>query len=167
MSQFNQATERFDLLVQDATGEYRAATGDEVLKAARQVLGRRIRRGTALTSPQLMRDFLQTKLGDLEHKVFVTLLLDSQYRLIEYAEPFAARCRRPACIPAKSSRSDCSGNAAAMIFAHNHPSGAPEPSRADVTRHTIIGNRLQRSAPKNSKGGEPKRRARGVNVRFM
>ena len=88
MSQLNQATERFDLLVRDATGEYRAATGDEVLKAARQVLGRRVRRGTALTSPQVVRDFLQTKLGDLEHEVFVTLLLDSQHRLIEYVELF-------------------------------------------------------------------------------
>jgi DNA repair protein RadC len=65
-----------NLLVRAAGGEYRTATGDEVLKPARQVPGRRIRRGTALWSHQVVRDFLRTKLADLEHEVFVALLLD-------------------------------------------------------------------------------------------
>ena len=131
MSQLNQATEQFDLLVRDATGEYRAATGDEVLNAARQVLGRRVRRGTALTSPQVVRDFLQTKLGDLEHEVFVTLLLDSQHRLIEYAELFRGTLAQTSVYPREVVKIGLLRNAAAMIFAHNHPSGVPEPSRAD------------------------------------
>jgi DNA repair protein RadC len=131
MSQINQATEQFDLLVRDATGEYRAATGDEVLNAARQVLGRRVRRGTALTSPQVVRDFLQTKLGDLEHEVFVTLLLDSQHRLIEYAELFRGTLAQTSVYPREVVKIGLLRNAAAMIFAHNHPSGVPEPSRAD------------------------------------
>jgi DNA repair protein RadC len=75
-----------NLLVPDAGGEYRRATGDEVLKPARQVLGRRVRRGTAVWSPQVVRDFLRTKLADLEHEVFVALLQDAQIRLIEYVE---------------------------------------------------------------------------------
>jgi DNA repair protein RadC len=131
MSQINQATEQFDLLVRDATGEYRAATGDEVLNAARQVLGRRVRRGTALTSPQVVRDFLQTKLGDLEHEVFVTLLLDSQHRLIEYVELFRGTLAQTSVYPREVVKIGLLRNAAAMIFAHNHPSGVPEPSRAD------------------------------------
>ena len=131
MSQINQTTEQFDLLVRDATGEYRAATGDEVLKAARQVLGRRVRRGTALTSPQVVRDFLQTKLGDLEHEVFVTLLLDSQHRLIEYVELFRGTLAQTSVYPREVVKIGLLRNAAAMIFAHNHPSGVPEPSRAD------------------------------------
>ncbi len=82
MSQSTRSAESFSLLLRDAQGEYRLATGDEVLSAARQVLGRRVRRGTSLSSPQVVRDYLRTKLGELEHEVFATLLLDSQNRLI-------------------------------------------------------------------------------------
>ncbi|MEO9163513.1 MAG: DNA repair protein RadC [Casimicrobiaceae bacterium] len=131
MSHFTRTTETSELLVRDAAGEYRAATGDEVLKAARQVLGRRVRRGTTLTSPQVVRDYLQTKLGDLEHEVFVTLLLDSQHRLIEYAELFRGTLAQTSVYPREVVKIGLLRNAAAMIFAHNHPSGVPEPSRAD------------------------------------
>lgn len=131
MAQFTRSTETSDLLVRDATGEYRAATGEEVLKAARQVLGRRVRRGSTLTSPQVVRDYLQTKLGDLEHEVFVTLMLDSQHRLIEYAELFRGTLAQTSVYPREVVKIGLLRNAAAMIFAHNHPSGVPEPSRAD------------------------------------
>ena len=131
MSQFTRSTETSDLLVRDAAGEYRSATGEEVLKAARQVLGRRVRRGTTLTSPQVVRDYLQTKLGDLEHEVFVTLMLDSQHRLIEYAELFRGTLAQTSVYPREVVKIGLLCNAAAMIFAHNHPSGVPEPSRAD------------------------------------
>jgi hypothetical protein len=53
MSHSNSQSESFELLLRDAKGEYRLATGDEVLKAARQVIGRRVRRGTSLTSERL------------------------------------------------------------------------------------------------------------------
>src|SRR4051812_11685870 len=76
------------LLVRDAQGEYRQATQDEVLTAARKVLAHRVRRGSPLSSPQAVRDFLRVKLGQLEHEVFVTLLLDSQNRLIDHIELF-------------------------------------------------------------------------------
>ena len=82
MSHSNSQSKSFELLVRDAKGEYRLATGDEVLKAARQVIGRRVRRGTLLTSPQVVRDYLRTKLAELTHEVFVTLLLDTQHRLV-------------------------------------------------------------------------------------
>ena len=95
------------------------------------MLGRRVRRGTALTSPQVVRDFLQTKLGDLEHEVFVALLLDSQHRLIEYAELFRGTLAQTSVYPREVVKIGLLRNAAAMIFAHNHPSGVPEPSRAD------------------------------------
>ena len=56
MSQANSPAQTIELLVRDAKGEYRLASGDEVLKAARQVIGRRVRRGTSMTSPELVRD---------------------------------------------------------------------------------------------------------------
>jgi len=69
MSQSTRFAESLSLLVRDAQGEYRLATGEEVLNAARQVLGRRVRRGTTLSSPDIVRDYLRTRLGTLEHEV--------------------------------------------------------------------------------------------------
>ena len=120
-----------ELLVRDALGQYRHATGDEVLKAARQVIGRRVRRGTAMTSPQTVRDYLRTKLAVLEHEVFVALLLDSQHRLIEYIELFRGTLAQTSVYPREVVKVALARNAAAMILAHNHPSGVAEPSRAD------------------------------------
>ena len=120
-----------ELLVRDALGQYRQATGDEVLNAARQVIGRRVRRGTAMTSPQTVRDYLRTKLAVLEHEVFVALLLDSQHRLIEYIELFRGTLAQTSVYPREVVKVALARNAAAMILAHNHPSGVAEPSRAD------------------------------------
>jgi DNA repair protein RadC len=78
MSQFNSQAGFLELLVREAKGEYRLASGDEVLKEAKQVIGRRVRRGTSMTSPELVRDFLRTKLAELPHEVFVAILLDAQ-----------------------------------------------------------------------------------------
>ena len=99
MSQVNSESQSSELLVRDAKGEYRLATGDEVLKAAKQVIGRRVRRGTSLTSPEVVRDYLRTKLAELPHEVFVTLLLDSQHRLVQYVELFRVTFRRLAELP--------------------------------------------------------------------
>ena len=120
-----------ELLVRDARGEYRLATGDEVLSAARQVIGRRVRRGTCLTSPQVVRDYLRTKLAELPHEVFVTLLLDSQNRLVQYLELFRGTLTQTSVYPREVVKAALAHNAASMILAHNHPSGVAEPSRAD------------------------------------
>jgi len=131
MSQSTRSADSLSLLVRDAPGEYRLATGDEVLTAARRVLGRRVRRGTTLSSPEVVRDYLRTKLGGLEHEVFASLLLDSQNRLIEYAELFRGTLAQTSVYPREVVKIALNRNAAAMIFAHNHPSGVAEPSRAD------------------------------------
>jgi DNA repair protein RadC len=72
MSQKN-ATE---LWVRDERGEVRQATGEEIVLEARRVMNRRVHRGTSMTSPQAVRDFLSIKLGALEHETFCVLLLD-------------------------------------------------------------------------------------------
>jgi DNA repair protein RadC len=131
MSHNTLQNESSELLVRDAFGQYRLATGDEVLKAARQVIGRRVRRGTSMSSPQVVRDYLRTKLAELEHEVFVALLLDSQNRLIEYIELFRGTLAQTSVYPREVVKVALSRNAAAMIRAHNHPSGVAEPSRAD------------------------------------
>jgi DNA repair protein RadC len=120
------------LLVRDARGEYRPATADEVLGAARVVLGRRVRRGASFTSPALVREFLRVKLGDLEHEVFVALLLDAQNRLIAYRELFRGTICQTAVYPREVVKEALAYNAGAILFAHNHPSGLAEPSAADL-----------------------------------
>jgi len=126
-------TSSFDscLLVRDQQGTYRPASADEVLHAARRVLSRRGRRGCAFSSPQVVRDFLRLKLGALEHEVFAMLLLDAQNRLIDYQEMFRGTVTQTSVYPREVVKEALSRNAAAAIFAHNHPSGAPEPSHAD------------------------------------
>ena len=131
MSQSIHSIGTSSLLVRDAQGDYRAATSDEVLTAARQVLSRHVRRGSVLSSPTAVRDYLRVKLGDLEHEVFVALMLDSQHRLIEYIELFRGTLAQTSVYPREVVKIALARNAAAMIFAHNHPSGVAEPSRAD------------------------------------
>lgn len=119
------------LLVRDLQGDYREATSDEVLTAARRVLSRRVRRGTALTSPALARDVLRVRLGPLEHEVFAVFLLDTRHHLIEMVELFRGTLAMTSVYPREVVKVALAKNAAAVILAHNHPSGAPEPSRAD------------------------------------
>lgn len=119
------------LLVRDPQGDYREATADEVLTAARRVLSRRVRRGTALTSPALARDVLRVRLGPLEHEVFAVFLLDTRHHLIEMVELFRGTLAMTSVYPREVVKVALAKNAAAVILAHNHPSGAPEPSRAD------------------------------------
>ena len=68
----------------DLRRDYRVGTGERVLNAAHHVLARRMLRASAMTSPDVVRELLFTKLADLGHQVFVALLIDSQHRLIEY-----------------------------------------------------------------------------------
>src|SRR5207249_11727056 len=85
----------------------------------------------ALTSPQAVRDYLRLKIADREHEVFVVLFLDSQHRLIAAEELFRGTLAQTSVYPREVVKAALKHNAAAVIFAHNHPSGIAEPSRAD------------------------------------
>ena len=78
-----------------------------------------------------MRDYLRTKLAELPHEVFVTLLLDTQHRLVQYVELFRGTLSQTSVYPREVVKVALAQDAAAMILAHNHPSGVAEPSRAD------------------------------------
>jgi len=131
MCQTSRVSDPSSLLVRDAQGDYRVATPEEVLTAARQAVARRVRRGATLSSPGLVRDFLRLKLGTLEHEVFATILLDSQNRVISYMELFRGTLTQTSVYPREVVKIALQHNAAATVLAHNHPSGVPEPSRAD------------------------------------
>ena len=119
------------LLVRDAEGCYRPALAEEVLQVARRVLARRVRRGATMSSPQAVKDHLRLHLGVLEHEVFCVLFLDAQHRIIELRQMFRGTVSQTSVYPREVVKEALSLNAAAVVLAHNHPSGAAEPSRAD------------------------------------
>ncbi len=114
-----------------ASGEYVAVTTEELVAAARAAMTRRLRRGTALTSPRVVRDYLAAQLGMLDHEIFGALLLDSRHRLIEYVELFRGTIDGSSVHPREVVKLALQKGAAALILVHPHPSGVAEPSRAD------------------------------------
>lgn len=119
------------LLVNEPDGTHRPATADEILAAARGVLARRVRRGTPMDSPKATREYLAMKLGSRDHEVFCCLYLDSRHRLIEFVELFRGTIDGASVHPREVVKEALARNAAAVIIAHNHPSGVAEPSQAD------------------------------------
>jgi len=110
-----------------------------VLEMARRHLSQTLETSNAFTSPDTVKDFLSTKLRHLPHEVFACLFLDSQHRLIRYEELFRGTIDGASVYPREVVKKTLDHNAAAVIFAHNHPSGVSEPSRADkaITRRLV------------------------------
>lgn len=115
---------------------YREATAEETLLAARQAIAKRFRRGATLSSPGLVREYLRIVFATLDHEVFCILLLDTHHRLLSFQEMFRGTLDSAAVFPREVVKEVLKCNAAAVIFAHNHPSGLAEPSVADecITR---------------------------------
>lgn len=130
MSHLNAVSEN-TLLVRDANGKYAPASIEAILEAARRVIDHKLQRGGKFTSPEAVKDYLQVKLAGLEHEVFAALFLDNQHRLIAYREMFRGTLDSASVHPREVVKEALALNAGAIIMAHNHPSGHPEPSAAD------------------------------------
>jgi len=102
-----------------------------VLEISRRCQAEQLQRDSALTSPDLVRDYLQLQLSDRNREVFACLLLDSQHRVICFEELFQGTIDSATVHPREVVKLALSHNAAAIILAHNHPSGIAEPSLAD------------------------------------
>lgn len=102
-----------------------------VVELARRALREEVRRNEVLNSPHKVRDYLRLALGHTPHEVFMALFLDAQNRLIADRELFRGTLTQTSVYPREVVKEALAHNAAAVIFAHNHPSGAAEPSRAD------------------------------------
>ena len=94
-------------------------------------LAKRVKAEPVLTAPAVVREWLQLYCANLEHEVFIVLLLDAQNRLIEAHELFRGTLSQTSVYPREVVKATLARNAAAVMFAHNHPSGVAEPSRAD------------------------------------
>jgi len=106
-------------------------TDDKIVEQALQILASRLKFGAALTSPAAVRDYLRLSLGGREHEVFVCIWLDAQHRVIGLEEAFRGTLTQTSVYPREIVKNALAYNAAAVIFAHNHPSGAAQPSQAD------------------------------------
>ena len=101
------------------------------LEMARRHLGEALERGKPLTDPAATRKYLLAKLRDMPHEVFSCLYLDNRHRVISFEELFRGTIDGASVHPREVVRAALKHNAAALIFAHNHPSGVAEPSDAD------------------------------------
>jgi DNA repair protein RadC len=101
------------------------------LELARRAIGEELKAGALLTSPAAVRDYLRLAIGARQQEVFVCLWLDAQHRVIRFDEPFRGTLTQTSVYPREIVKAALEVNAAAVIFAHNHPSGAAQPSRAD------------------------------------
>lgn len=120
-----------DFCASPGLGEAKYAQLQAVLEMARRALREKLANGIALNSPQAVRDYLRLRLQALEHEVFVGVFLDAQNRLLAVEELFRGTLTQTSVYPREIVKRALSHNAAAIIFAHNHPSGIAEPSRAD------------------------------------
>ncbi len=112
-------------------GPAKRAQFEAALELARRSAGERMRAGDALTSPGAVRDYLRLAIADREHEVFVCVWLDAQHRVVASEELFRGTLTQTSVYPREIVKAALRANAAAVIFAHNHPSGAAQPSRAD------------------------------------
>lgn len=112
-------------------GEAKYAQLQAVMEMARRHFKEALQRGDALSSPDITRAYLSAQLGSYPYEVFACLFLDNQHRVIQLIELFRGTLDAANIYPREVAKQALQHNAAAVIFAHNHPSGHSEPSLAD------------------------------------
>lgn len=106
-----------------------------ILAIAKELLMRELRRDCErepmLSSPQSLRDWLRLRCAGLEHEVFLVVYFDAHLRVLDAEALFRGTLTQTSVYPREIVKAALARNAASVAFAHNHPSGSPEPSRAD------------------------------------
>jgi DNA repair protein RadC len=120
-----------DLAGVKGLGTAKRAQFEAVLELAKRSVKEDLAQGAALTSPGAVRDYLRLALGTRPHEVFVCLWLDAQHRVVSAQEAFRGTLTQTSVYPREIVKAALAANAAAVIFAHNHPSGVAQPSQAD------------------------------------
>jgi DNA repair protein RadC len=120
-----------DLAGVKGLGPAKRAQFEAAIELARRSLRSGLREASALTSPGAVRDYLRLAIAEREHEVFVCLWLDAQHRVTACDELFRGTLTQTSVYPREIVKAALKANAAAVIFAHNHPSGAAQPSQAD------------------------------------
>ena len=102
-----------------------------IAELARRYHSVRVLGDNPLLSPEMTKDFLQSQLSDAEREIFMVIFLDNQHRVVKHSRMFSGTLRHVEVHPREIVREAIKVNAAAVILAHNHPSGCAEPSKAD------------------------------------
>jgi DNA repair protein RadC len=126
---------RAKFIAGEKSGTYYAAESvneEDILVMAKWLARKRMAKGEMLSSPQASGKYLQTLLSDLEHEVFGVLFLDTRHRIITFKNIFRGTIDGASVHPREVVKEGLKVNAAAVILAHNHPSGVAEPSQADI-----------------------------------
>lgn len=110
-----------------------------VMEMAKRHFKESLQRGSVLSSPDMTRAYLSAQLRGYSYEVFSCLFLDNQHRVIQFVELFRGTIDAASVYPREVAKHALQQNAAAVIFAHNHPSGDPAPSQSDkmITQRLI------------------------------
>ena len=112
-------------------GPAKSAQFAAAFEILRRSLDEKVKERNALTSPGAVRDYLRLTLGRRDEEIFVCLWLDAQHKVISAEEAFHGTLTQTSVYPREIVKKALARNAAAVIFAHNHPSGVAQPSQAD------------------------------------
>lgn len=134
-------------LIQDRLGNYQSTgtiTEQDILSAAETLLQAKLERQGSISNPQDAGDFLRMRLGALRHEEFHVLWLDNRHRILDCQKLFTGTVDGASVHPREVVRAALAINASAVVLAHNHPSGNPEPSTADraITQELIAALRV-------------------------
>lgn len=119
------------LYIRKDTGHYTEARGEDIVNGARRYLRRKFRKGKAIRSPADTEAYLMAELASEPHEIFCCLYLDNRHRVIKFDRAFNGTIDGTSVYPRVIVKRALELNAAAVIFAHQHPSGVAEPSQAD------------------------------------
>jgi len=124
------------LVTEPGIGEARAGVLCSVPEIARRYYAQTMPAGEVIRSPSDTESFLQAKMRHLGHELFCCLYLDNRHRVLRFDEMFRGTIDGTSVYPREVVKEALEINAAAVILAHNHPSGVAEPSQADerITR---------------------------------
>lgn len=125
------AASRSDFSAVPGMGPAKYAQLQAVFEMTRRALSEEMKTVAVFTSPCAVRDYLRLHLASLQHEVFFALWLDAQHRLLVAEDLFCGTLTQTSVYPREVVKKALAHNAAAVVLAHNHPSGVAEPSRAD------------------------------------
>lgn len=143
LAQFGSLTQLFAASERDFCAVHGMGRAKYVqLQAVREMslrgLKEELQHGDALNSPRAVRDYLQLLLGARQQEVFLVLFLDTQHRVLAVEELFQGTLSQASVYPREVVKRALAHNAAALIVAHNHPSGTAEPSQSDRLLTTAL-----------------------------
>jgi DNA repair protein RadC len=126
---FNASLEKFSAI--HGLGPAKYVQLQAVLELSKRYLDESIKRQSAISCPEDTRQYFKSQLRDRPYEVFAAVFLDSRHQVIEFEELFRGTIDGASVYPREVVKKALEHNAAALIVAHNHPSGIAEPSQSD------------------------------------